>query len=108
MKVGDKMILTKAIQHYGKESQVDMCIEEMSELTKALLKERRCKNKDKETSAYYRKCVDDIIEEIADVQIMLDQMTIVFDNGGFAVDRVRAMKVERLKDRIAKDEKEQG
>ena len=38
-----KMIETykKAIEIFGKESQIDMAIEEMSELTKALLKLRR-------------------------------------------------------------------
>ena len=36
-------ILQQAILKYGKHSQIDVAIEEMSELTKALLKDRRMK-----------------------------------------------------------------
>lgn len=48
-------VLEKAINTYGEEAQTDMMIEEMSELTKALLKNRR--NESRKTRA-------DIIEEI--------------------------------------------
>lgn len=64
-----------AINTYGIRSQQDMCIEEMSELTKAILKYRRAENKNENEAEYLE---DDIIEEIADVQIMLDQMRIIF------------------------------
>ncbi len=37
----DDNTLEKAIKHYGVDSQVDVAIEEMSELIKALIKERR-------------------------------------------------------------------
>ena len=36
-----RKILLQAVLRYGEHTQVDMCIEEMSELTKALLKYRR-------------------------------------------------------------------
>ena len=70
-----KEIECRAINTYGEQPQVDMCIEEMSELTKAILKYRRAENKNKNEAEYLE---DDIIEEIADVQIMLDQMRIIF------------------------------
>jgi hypothetical protein len=70
-----KEIEGRAINTYGEQPQVDMCIEEMSELTKAILKYRRAENKNKNEAEYLE---DDIIEEIADVQIMLDQMRIIF------------------------------
>ncbi|MBR1391065.1 MAG: hypothetical protein IJ567_06445 [Lachnospiraceae bacterium] len=38
-------ILEEAVRVYGKEPQIDMAIEEMSELTKALLKSRRAEAK---------------------------------------------------------------
>lgn len=64
----------RAIRTYGIPSQIDMCIEEMSELTKAILKHRRaCKNADG-----YDETHDNVIEEMADVQIMLDQMRMIF------------------------------
>jgi NTP pyrophosphatase (non-canonical NTP hydrolase) len=70
-----KEIEGRAINTYGEQPQVDTCIEEMSELTKAILKYRRAENKNKNEAEYLE---DDIIEEIADVQIMLDQMRIIF------------------------------
>lgn len=64
----------RAIRTYGISEQCDMCIEEMSELTKAILKHRRaCKNADG-----YDETHDNVIEEMADVQIMLDQMRMIF------------------------------
>lgn len=52
---------------YGKESQVLIAIEEMSELTKELCKYFRRYNRKKE-----------IIEEIADAEIMLEQLKYLF------------------------------
>jgi hypothetical protein len=81
-------ILIDALDTYGVKSQEDMLIEEMSELTKALMKHRRY-NTD-ETQA-------DILEEIADVEITLMQLILVYGN---PLDIVEA-KLERLKGRIA-------
>ena len=70
------------IDRYGVSAQVDIAIEEMSELTKALLKNRRnCNDFDrrlilKDEILKYR---DDIIEEIADVSIILEQLKIIYD-----------------------------
>ena len=83
--------LVKAIETFGMSAQVDMAIEEMSELTKALCKERRYKNDaDKHTEA-----VANVIEEIADVAIMLNQLVIIFDNNG-AIQKQADFKIERL------------
>ena len=67
-----KEIEGQAIRTYGENSQVDKAVEEMSELTKALLKYRR--NEDMSVN----RRLNNILEEIADVQIMLDQMRIIF------------------------------
>jgi NTP pyrophosphatase (non-canonical NTP hydrolase) len=64
-------ILEAAVETYGAESQIDMMIEEMSELTKALCKYKR--SPDGGT-------VDNVLEEMADVQIMLNQMALIFDD----------------------------
>ncbi len=42
MQIYDTNTLEKAISKYGKDSQVDMAVEEMSELVKALLKDSLC------------------------------------------------------------------
>ena len=83
-------ILHDAIQTYGKNSQVDKAIEEMSELTKALLKERQNNGS-----------VDDIIEEIADVHIMLWQLLLIFE-ADWAVDDFIDYKIKRLEKRLKK------
>lgn len=83
------VLYTKAILLFGKKSQTDMAIEEMSELTKALLKYRR------------NPCVEkrmDILEEIADVQIMLDQLRIMYDMEDSVVNKIQFEKQQRLKE----------
>ena len=81
-------ILNAAIKHYGRDSQIDMMIEEMSELIKALLKYRR--------SGYHQTLLCEIREEMADVRIMLDQMKILFG----ATDGEEARKIRRLSERL--------
>ena len=65
-----------------------MAIEEMSELTKELCKHRRGRDN-----------VEAIAEEIADVEIMLRQMVMLFDCAD-KVDEFRRYKLERLAGRI--------
>lgn len=55
----------QAIEMYGKNNQVDVAIEEMAELTQALIHNRRGRP-------------SNIPEEIADVEIMLEQLKIIF------------------------------
>ena len=83
----EKGVFDAAIWRHGALSQTDMMIEEMSELTKAILKNRR------RASA---ETVDAILEEMADVEIMLDQMKMIF--GSCAVHR--RLKVRRLANRL--------
>lgn len=73
-----------AVRIYGKQSQLIMAMEEMSELTKELSKNIRGENN-----------VSAISEEIADVEIMLEQLKVIYGNRA-EVDRVRGEKLERL------------
>lgn len=82
-------LFEKAINQWGRQSQIDMMIEECAELTKAL-----CKLKRKHEPADTASLVNDICEEIADVQLMVNQMKIVFGAG--EVKDWYAVKVERL------------
>ena len=81
-----KNIYECALSAYGLNAQVDMLIEEMSELTTALLHDRR----GRETS---------IPEEIADVQIMLEQITQFFKLED-AVEIQKDRKLRRLAERL--------
>lgn len=91
---GDE-ICRAALETFGKDSQVQVAIEEMSELTKEL-----CKNgRGQENTTH-------IAEEIADVEIMLCQIVMLFDCAG-QVETFRRYKLERLSGRI-KEVKERG
>lgn len=85
----------KAIETFGEESQIDMAIEEMSELTKALLKHRRAVKSENVTDEIY----DNIAEEMADVSIMLEQLYLIFDNKNVC-DNIKEYKIDRLAKRI--------
>lgn len=60
--------------HYGFESQSIQCIEEMAELTQAITKLRRSRGIGQTTEKSEQECRDNVIEELADVCIMLIQM----------------------------------
>ena len=94
---GRERLLRRAIRTYGVDAQLDMVIEEMSELTKALVKLRRATSVDGIAQA-----AANVAEEIADVQIMLDQMKLIF--GGVA--GIEAEKLERLAGRLNLQEEE--
>jgi len=76
-------LYTSAIREWGEEAQMLMAIEECSELIQALTKVWRGKHSK-----------SNIEEEIADVEIMIDQLKIIFDAGGVA--DWRKTKLERL------------
>lgn len=67
-------ILRDAINTFGVDHQLDMAIEEMSELTKEV-----CKIKRNEEGSEYGS-LDALSEEMADVIIMLEQLKIIFSN----------------------------
>lgn len=81
-------VLLQAIETYGKANQVDKAIEEMSELTKALLKERQNAG-----------AVGDIIEELADVYIMLAQLAMIY-KANPALDDYVEFKIKRLERKL--------
>lgn len=90
----NKELLNKIIKKYGKKEQVLQTIEEMSELTKELLKNiNRNKNNEKE-----------IILEIADVQIMIEQLLIMYDVDPEKLQGAIEYKLERMKERIKNED----
>lgn len=85
-------LLTRAIRAYGEPAQIDMAIEEMAELTKALCKIKRAQAGCEVTAA-----IGNVVEEMADVQIMLDQLRIIFHR---STETVEEAKLERLAGRL--------
>lgn len=97
-------ILQAVINRYGEENQLDMAIEEMSELTKAICKYKRAvKERERDICCSTAKNVifakNDIMEEIADVLIMLEQLMMIFDCKQ-VVSAIASEKIRRLKERI--------
>ena len=82
--MNDKMIFRTALETWGADAQTLMVFEEISELQKELCKYARGRSN---------------IEEIADVQIMLEQM-IILHKCEKAVEEYRRSKIERLKIRL--------
>lgn len=76
----------------GEAAQIDMAVEEMAELTKALCKVKRATPGATTTAA-----IANVIEEIADVQIMLDQLRLIFAR---STDEVEEDKLRRLLGRL--------
>lgn len=85
-------ILEDALAVWGARDEVDVAIEEMSELIKALIKERR--NGAAMGNTKYEREI--IREEMADVYIMLNQLSLIFgDCSDWEV-----YKLERLEARL--------
>ena len=87
----EKEIMERAIAHYGKETQLIVCIEELSELIKELTKHLRGRNS-----------LLGLTEEMADVSIVLDEIMLIFGVRA-GVESVRRDKLIRLMYRIEKD-----
>ena len=90
----DERIMRQAIETYGVQAQCDVAIEEMAELTQVVMKIRRISDDYEETMA----ARDHLIDEIADVGIMIDQMELMF--GAVDVEKMRRKKLLRLKKRL--------
>lgn len=75
-------VLTAAVLSYGRDAQTDVAIEEMAELTQALIHNRRGRPAN-------------IAEEIADVEIMLEQLKIIH-NCADEVETQKDAKIKRL------------
>ena len=82
----DNEILQTAISVYGELAQEQMAVEECSELIQAICHKHRGRQ-------------HNIAEEIADVEIMLEQLKII-NNCSETVEEIRKQKIDRLFDRI--------
>jgi len=92
-----KEIMYKAINTYSVENQMIKTVEELSELSQALCKSLIRLNYTKEKISL--ESVDNIFEEIADVEIMLEQCKIMFQCDK-EVNKWKHEKIERLERRL--------
>ena len=86
-------IYRKTIGKYGIAAQLDMAIEEMSELTKEICKIKRGKGN-----------YMNLVEEMADVEIMLEQLKMICQIRTNDIHGMKYQKLERLKELIENDD----
>lgn len=86
----EEAILRRAIEVYGIHAQTNMALEEMGELIVALQHGRRGR------ASHVEVC-----EEVADVQIMMEQLAIIF--GKDIVRKYYESKIQRLEQRLNKE-----
>ena len=92
-----KAVYTAAIAHYGPESRFWLAVEEMAELMKELAKGHRPGGTTAEA----------LVDEIADVTIMMEQLRLVFNVNEAVQDRID-YKVTRLLNRIKEGERDEA
>ena len=95
----EKSILKRAIETYGVNAQIDVAVEEMAELTKALMKDRRNCTFSKDDVGVLVSGRASVADEIADVLIMLEQLQMIFSNE-YQVERIKGEKIQRLENRL--------
>ena len=78
--------LRKEINTFGEDMQLNVAVEEFSELTKEICKYKRGADN-----------TSNIIEEMADCLIMIEQLKIIFGISDLAVSYEMHRKIERLK-----------
>lgn len=92
--MNDKDIMNKAIDTYGETNQTYMLMEECAELIQAISKyNRNCENS------------KNVIEEIADVEIMIEQVKMILERNGYnycreEIEQTKRWKLDRLERRL--------
>lgn len=84
------------IQKFGEDSQIDVAIEEMSELIKELIKYKRSKIHFRERQAASR---DHVVEEIGDVMFMIEYLKSIFDISDKDIQEIVLEKAKRTRER---------
>jgi hypothetical protein len=80
-----KELMAEAVKQWGQDSQLDMVIEECSELIKAICKYKRGSDTG----------IHDILEERVDVGLMLEQIDVMFPSPGY-IEMITEQKLQRL------------
>ena len=87
-----EILTNELLEKKGSKNQTIIAIEELSELQKELCKALRNKLN-----------INNLIEEIADVEIMLFQIKKIFNIKKEQVDAIKIQKIERTKNKLKND-----
>ncbi len=98
----EQELMKDAMLLWGKDSQIDMLVEECAELIHTIQKLKRVRHEGKEEETEYVQ--QKVADEMADVVIMINQMNYIFKTFDFekCVEIKMKEKFERLKGRIEK------
>ena len=88
-------IMSQAVATWGVDAQMGMAVEEASELIQALCKFRRHAGREQ---------FADVLEEMADMRIMLDQLSLMFGD----CSDIEATKIKRLDEMLNRCDKRCG
>ena len=88
----EKDLYERNIQYHGIEQETTIAMEECSELIKAISKCKRYGCVDK-----YR---DNLIEEIADVLIIINELQLIYDISNNDIENIKKYKMDRMDYRI--------
>lgn len=91
-------ILAAAINHYGTDNQRIKVVEELSELIQAIAKVHSCSGNPIDKELWTVLC-NNLFEEIADVEIMLEQLKMMY-NCFDEVSEWKDKKIARLQKRL--------
>ena len=83
----EQKIYELTMEKFTPEHQIILMVEEMSELTKELIKTLRGKMNR-----------EHVLEEMADVEIVLEQMKLIFGKEGF--NQMKRKKLDRITERL--------
>ena len=89
----DSYVLKRSIEHYGKDLQSTVCMEECAELIQAISKEKRGKS-DK----------DHLAEEMADVIICIEMLKEIYSISDDMISEWIQIKEARIIERIKQNE----
>lgn len=84
-------------RYYGYEAQSNQLVEECAELIQAVNKYRRARAADKDREQI---ALDNLVEEIADVEIMLEQVKDLLKIPEEDIQAIKLYKVNRTRERI--------
>ena len=92
MTQAEKDLYERNIQYHGIEQETTIAMEECSELIKAISKCKRYGCVDKHR--------DNLIEEIADVLIIINELQLIYDISNDDIENIKKYKIDRMDYRI--------
>lgn len=88
----DRESFETIIEAFGKEAQMIVAVEELAELQKEIIKKLRQKKGN----------IFSLVEEMADVEIMIDQLKVMFNIGDKELATERNYKMNRTLEKLKK------